>query len=130
MAAKHQQTKMALFKRITTKTCALGWSVLYGKISNSKIEKSCSLKSCGHSLETTFVLRLFKILSADGRASASKIKKRPKKSIFFSILEISSKFEVQKLNVCACLTRLIKPDKKIITYNTLLRSLTRTLDQK
>jgi hypothetical protein len=52
---------------------------LYGKISNSKIEESCDLKSCGHSLETTFVLRLFKILSADGRASASKVEKKAKK---------------------------------------------------
>jgi hypothetical protein len=98
------------------------------KISNSKIEESCSLKTCGHSLATTFVLRLFQILSADGRASASKVEKRPKKSKFFSILEISSKVEVQKLNVCASLTRLIKPDKKIFGY-TLMESLTRTLDQ-
>jgi hypothetical protein len=58
-------------------------------------------------------------------------KKRPKKSKFFSILEISSKVEVQKLNVCACLTRLTKPDKKKITLEyTLVGSLTRTLEQK
>jgi hypothetical protein len=85
---------------------------LYGKISNSKIEESCSLKSCELSLGTTFVLRLLQILTADGRASASKVEKRPKKSKFFSILVIFSKVEVQKLNVCACLTCLRKPDKK------------------
>jgi hypothetical protein len=51
-------------------------------------------------------------LSADGRASASKVEKRPKKLKFFSILEILSKVQIQKLNVYACLTRIIKPDKK------------------
>jgi hypothetical protein len=45
-------------------------------------------------------------------ASASKVEKMPKQSKFFCVLEIFSKVEVQKLNVCACLTRLIKPDKK------------------
>jgi hypothetical protein len=59
---------------------------LYGKISNSKIDKSCSLKSCGHSLETTFVLRFSKILSADGRASASKIEKGQKTQNFNDFL--------------------------------------------
>jgi hypothetical protein len=38
--------------------------------------------------------------------------KKAEKSKFFSILEIFSKVEVQKFNVCAFLTRLIKPDKK------------------
>jgi hypothetical protein len=42
-----------------------------------KSVESCSLKSCGNSLKT-LVLRLFKILSADGRASASKIEKMAK----------------------------------------------------
>jgi hypothetical protein len=56
---------------------------LYGKISNSKIEESCSLKNCGHSLETTFVLPLFKTLSADGRASASIVEKKAKKVEIF-----------------------------------------------
>jgi hypothetical protein len=55
-------------------------------------------------IKTTFVLKVFKFLNADGRASASKVEKRQKKSKFFSILEIFSKIEVQKLNVCACLT--------------------------
>jgi hypothetical protein len=41
----------------------------------AKINKSCSLKSCGHSLETTFILQISKTLSADDRASASKIEK-------------------------------------------------------
>jgi hypothetical protein len=45
-------------------------------------------------------------------ASASKVEKRPEKSTFFSISEIFSKVEVEKLNVCACLIRLIKPDNK------------------
>jgi hypothetical protein len=39
------------------------------------------------------------------------------KSIFFSILKIFSIVEIQKLNVCACLTRLIKPDKKTIFFD-------------
>jgi hypothetical protein len=39
-------------------------------------------------------------------------KKRPKVSKFFNILEIFSRVEVQKFNVCVCLTRLIKPDKE------------------
>jgi hypothetical protein len=38
-------------------------SFLYGEISNAKIDQACSLKRCGHSLEATFVLQLFKILS-------------------------------------------------------------------
>jgi hypothetical protein len=45
--------------------------------------------------------------------------KRSKKSKFFSILEIFSKVEVKKSNVCACLMRLIKPDKKKITLDIL-----------
>jgi hypothetical protein len=49
----------------------------------AKIEKSCSLKSCDHSLESTFVLRIFKILSVDGRASASKVEKKDKKVEIF-----------------------------------------------
>jgi hypothetical protein len=50
-------------------------------------------------------------------------KKEPKKSKFFRILEIFSKVEVQSLNVCACLTRLIKPDKKKKNFGyTLLES--------
>jgi hypothetical protein len=39
-------------------------------------------------------------------------KKLPIKLIFFGILEIFSKVEIQKLNVCACLTFLIKPNNK------------------
>jgi hypothetical protein len=49
-------------------------------------------------------------LSADGRASASKIGKMAKKLKKISILEIFSKVEGQNLKVCACLSRLIKPD--------------------
>jgi hypothetical protein len=46
-------------------------------------------------------------------------KKRPKKLKYFSILSIFSKVEVQKLNVYACLKRLIKPDTKKITSDLL-----------
>jgi hypothetical protein len=67
----------------------------------------------------------------DGRTLASKIGKKAKKLKKISILEIFSKVEVQKLNVCACLTRRIKPDKKKKYFGyTLVGSLTRTLDQK
>jgi hypothetical protein len=52
----------------------------------------------------------------DGRASASKIEKMAKK---ISILEIFSKVEVQKLNICACLLRPIKFDEKKITLDIL-----------
>jgi hypothetical protein len=56
---------------------------LFDKIKKyAKIKKSCSLKSSGHSFGTTFVLRLFKVFSAGGPASASNVEKRPKKSIF------------------------------------------------
>jgi hypothetical protein len=58
-------------------------------------------------------------LSADGRAFAPNVEKRPKKAKIFSILEISSKVEVQMLNVFACLTRPIKPDKRKITLDIL-----------
>jgi hypothetical protein len=63
---------------------------------------------------STFVLRLFKVLSADGRASASNVEKKANKVEIFQFLEIFSKVAVQKLNVCACLTPLIKPYKKKI----------------
>jgi hypothetical protein len=49
----------------------------------AKSKKSCGLKSCEYSLETTFVLRLFKILSADGCAPASKVEKKAKKVEIF-----------------------------------------------
>jgi hypothetical protein len=39
-------------------------------------------------------------------------RKKAKKVEIFNTLEIFSKFEVQKLNVCACLTRLQKLDKR------------------
>jgi hypothetical protein len=45
--------------------------------------------------------------------------KRPKKSKIFSVGEFFSKVEVQKLNVCGYLTRLIKHDKKKITWDML-----------
>jgi hypothetical protein len=54
---------------------------LYGKISNSKIDKCCKSKSCGHSLGTIFVLRLFKILSADGRGLVVKGETQDQKRI-------------------------------------------------
>jgi hypothetical protein len=92
---------------------------LYGKISNSKIEESCKLKSFGHSLETTFVLRIFKKFGAGGRASAPKVEKKAKQVKKISNLVSFSKVEIQKLNVCACLTRLIKTDTKKIFLNIL-----------
>jgi hypothetical protein len=45
-------------------------------------------------------------------------KKWPTNFKKFSILEIFSKVEVQKLNICACLSRLIKLDEKKITLDT------------
>jgi hypothetical protein len=90
-----------------------------GKFQTQKLKRASSPKSCGHLLEKTFVLRFFRILSADGRASASNVEKRPIKSKFFSILKIFPKVEIQKLNVCACLTRLVKPVKKKITLDIL-----------
>jgi hypothetical protein len=48
----------------------------------------------------------------DGRASASKVDKKGKKVEIFQYFGDFSKIEVQKLNVCACLTRPIKLDKK------------------
>jgi hypothetical protein len=56
---------------------------IYKKSKYAKIKKNYSLKSCGHLLGTTFVLRLFKILSADGRASASKVENKAKKVEIF-----------------------------------------------
>jgi hypothetical protein len=44
----------------------------------------------------------------------------PKKSKCFSILQISSKVEVQKLIVFTFLTRLVEPDKKKIILDTLV----------
>jgi type III secretory pathway component EscU len=46
------------------------------------IFQKCALKSFEHLLGTTFVLRIFKILSVDGRTLASKIKKMAKNSNF------------------------------------------------
>jgi hypothetical protein len=43
------------------------------------------------------------------------IEKMAKKLKKISILEIFSKVEVQKINICACLLRLIKLDEKTIT---------------
>jgi hypothetical protein len=64
----------------------------------------------------------------DGRASASKVEKKAKKvEIFQYFGDFFSNFEIQKLDVCACLTRLIKPDKKNNFGYTLVGSLTRTL---
>jgi hypothetical protein len=42
-----------------------------------------------------------------------------KLKFFFRILEIFSKVEVQKLNICACLSHLIKFDEKKITLDIL-----------
>jgi hypothetical protein len=55
----------------------------------------------------------------DGRASASKVEKKAKKGEIFQYFGDFSKVEVQKFNVCACLTRLIKPNKKKITLDIL-----------
>jgi hypothetical protein len=58
-------------------------------------------------------------LSADGSASASKIEKMAKKLKKISVFEKNSKAEVEKLNICACLSRLIKLDENKITWNIL-----------
>jgi hypothetical protein len=63
----------------------VGWSVFVWENSNSKIVKSCNLKSCGHSLGTIFVLRIFKILSVNGRVLASKIEKNGQKTRNFNV---------------------------------------------
>jgi hypothetical protein len=52
-------------------------------------------------------------------ASASNVEKRPKKSKIFTILDFFSKVEVHKLNICACLMRLIMPDEKKIFLDML-----------
>jgi hypothetical protein len=65
----------------------------------AKINKSCSLRRCRHIIGTTFILFI-------------KVKKRAKTISYISILEIFSKVEIQKLNVYACLTRLVKFIKK------------------
>jgi hypothetical protein len=82
-----------------------------GNFQTQKLTRAVVLKDAG-----TFVLHLFKILSADSHA----LTPRPQKSKFFCILEIFSKVENQKLNVCACLTRPIKPDKKKIKNKNIL----------
>jgi hypothetical protein len=78
-----------------------------GKFHTQKIDKSCSLKSCGYSLETTFVLRLFKILGADGRTSASKIKKWQKTQNFNVFFKILREVYVQNPKIIACWMRLV-----------------------
>jgi hypothetical protein len=55
----------------------------------------------------------------DGRASASKIEKIAKKLKKICILEIFSKVEVQMMNICACLSRLIEFDEKKKTLTVL-----------
>jgi hypothetical protein len=48
------------------------------KFQTQKLKRAEVLKKCGHSLGTTFGLSFFKILSADGRASASNVEKKLK----------------------------------------------------
>jgi hypothetical protein len=57
-------------------------------------------------------------------------RKKVKKLKFFSIFEIFTQVEDQKKNVCACLTRLIKLDKKNNFEYILVGNLTRTLESK
>jgi hypothetical protein len=83
-------------------------------VSESQIEEICSLKSCGHSLGTFFVSTTFQIfecgwprLGLKGRKMAKKLKKLQYSGDFFK--NLSPKVE--------CLTRLIKPKKKKITFN-------------
>jgi hypothetical protein len=83
---------------------------------NSKNNLVFSQKRCEYSLETTFVLRLFKILSAILRASASNIGKMTEKINFFSFFENFSKVQVLESKFWACSTRLIKLHKKKITF--------------
>jgi hypothetical protein len=89
-----------------------------GKFQTQKLTRAIVLKdadTCG---------QFCKILSAAHRPQMSKAKKVE----IFTILEFFySKVEVQKLNICACLTRLIIPDEEKLT---LVRSLTRKFDQK
>jgi hypothetical protein len=82
---------------------------LYGKISNSKIEESCSLKSCEHSLGTVFATMTFQTFECGWPRHGLKDRKNGQKTQKICILEIFSK--VQK--------RLIKPDKKKITLDIL-----------
>jgi hypothetical protein len=76
----------------------LAGAFLYGKISNSKIEESCSLKSSEHFLGPTFVLRL---LSADNHASVSKVEIKAKKIEIFQFF--GDFFKIGGLKVkCLC----------------------------
>jgi hypothetical protein len=104
---------------------------LYEKISNSKIDESCSLKSCGNSLETTFVLRLFKILSSDGCASASKIEKMAKKLkilVFFWDFELNLCLNSYNYSLLVASCNFLQ--EKNYFGHTLVGILTRKLDQK
>jgi hypothetical protein len=78
------------------------------------------VKSCGHSLGTTFIPQLSKVLSVDAVAPqpqrSDKWPKNSKKSVFWRFF---FKVEVQKLNFCAYLSRLIKIDQKKITLDIL-----------
>jgi hypothetical protein len=87
---------------------------LYGKISNSNIDKSCDLKSCGHSLEINFVLRFFKILSANGAHRPRRSKKGQKTRNFKCFFEILREVHVQNPEIIACWMRLIIFYKKKI----------------
>jgi hypothetical protein len=66
-------------------------------------------------IKTTFVLRLFKILSAPSRASASNIEKMAKNSKIYSFSSILLKVLVQIGHIIACSTRLVIALKEIIT---------------
>jgi hypothetical protein len=64
---------------------------LYGKISNSKIGESCSLKSCGHSLGTFFVSMTFQIFECGwarlGLEDRKNGQKTQKKSVFWRFFQ-------------------------------------------
>jgi hypothetical protein len=79
---------------------------------NSKNYLVFSQKRCEYSWETTFVLRLFKILSAILRALASIIGKKTEKINFFQFFWGFFKSLSLRIKFWACLTRLIKLHKK------------------
>jgi hypothetical protein len=76
-------------------------------ISNTGILSVYGLKRCIYLLEITFVLRLFKILSAPSRASASIIEKMAKKFKNLQSFLAFSKVLVQIGHIIACSTRIV-----------------------
>jgi hypothetical protein len=88
------------------------WTLGWSEIEICKNQKELQSEKLRTLITNNFCSTTFQILSADVRASAQKVEKRPEKLKFFSILEIYSKIEVQKFNVCASFTRLTKPALK------------------